>query len=179
MYWSMIPPASQIIGSVIFRVVVAVIVAVTIGGSYYYTYNRGFSRAELAGQVKLSEYKEMVALEVRVAEARVREVERVMNKKLQEQQAEKEREIESINARHRALVSSLRERASRPATVPTPKADPTPAPAPQCAGEGSTGQRLYREDAEFLAGEAAKGDILRQALRAARAAYQALVDKLQ
>lgn len=56
-----------------------------------------------------------------------------------------------------ALADSLRDRPERPAAVPG--ADAASAPA-----EGCTGATLYRGDALFLAGEAARADRLRAAL---------------
>ena len=80
-------------------------------------------------------------------------------------QKEKENAIKALNKRHAAIVSGLQQRPSRP---PEPAATEV-STAPVCSGTGSTGDRLYREDAEFLIGEAAKADILRQALKACRA----------
>lgn len=71
---------------------------------------------------------------------------------------EKVNEIRSINDRHRAQLDGLRLRASRPG-VPT-------AATPECPREGSSGAELSREDAQFLAGEAANAAILSAALKA-------------
>lgn len=85
--------------------------------------------------------------------------------KLTEQLKDKEDAIKSINKRHATIVSGLRQRTERPITVPTVKEASS---APVCTGTGSTGEQLYRQDAEFLIGEAAKADILREALKTCR-----------
>ena len=86
--------------------------------------------------------------------------------KLTEQLKDKEDAIKSINKRHAAIVSGLRQRTERPITIPTVKEAGS---ASVCTGTGSTGEQLYRQDAEFLIGEAAKADILREALKTCRA----------
>ena len=85
--------------------------------------------------------------------------------KLAEQLKDKENAIKSINKRHAAIVSGLRQRTERPITITTIKEVSS---ASVCTGTGSTGEQLYRQDAEFLIGEAAKADILREALKTCR-----------
>lgn len=60
----------------------------------------------------------------------------------------RDEEINSILAERDALAKRLRNRASRPQV--TPKTSETPAPC--------TGAQLFREDGEFLVGEAARAD---------------------
>jgi len=74
---------------------------------------------------------------------------------------EKDREIHNLNKRNAAIISSLQSRPQR--TTSDPITD-TKVTAPEPTGTGSTGQQLFREDAEFLIGEAAAADILRKAL---------------
>lgn len=87
---------------------------------------------------------------------------------------DKDAEIRNLNARATALTNSLRERPSRPTTdsssVPS-TASVGPAPA-SCTGSG-----LSREDAEFLAGEAARADELRASLRQCLNQYSTLIPK--
>lgn len=84
---------------------------------------------------------------------------------LVKQLKDKEDAIKNLNQRHAAIVNGLRQRTERPITVPTVKEASS---ASVCTGTGSTGEQLYREDAEFLIGEAAKADILREALKTCR-----------
>ena len=60
-------------------------------------------------------------------------------------------EIKNLTARNSELIASLRERSSRP-PAETPK--PDAGAAPQSCPPGATGAQLYREDGEFLVGEA-------------------------
>ena len=98
-------------------------------------------------------------------QALVLEQEQQHKAKLTEQLKDKEDAIKGINKRHAAIVSGLRQRTERPLTVPSVKEVSS---APVCTGTGSTGEQLYRQDAEFLIGEAAKADILREALKTCR-----------
>ena len=85
--------------------------------------------------------------------------------KLTEQLKDKEDAIKSINKRHAAIVSGLRQRTERPITLTF---STETSGSSVCTGAGSTGEQLYRQDAEFLIGEAAKADILREALKTCR-----------
>jgi hypothetical protein len=98
-------------------------------------------------------------------QALVLEQEQQHKAKLTEQLKDKEDAIKGINKRHAAIVSGLRQRTERPLTVPSVKEVSS---ASVCTGAGSTGEQLYRQDAEFLIGEAAKADILREALKTCR-----------
>jgi uncharacterized protein HemX len=74
----------------------------------------------------------------------------------------KNREIESITSQYDLIVGELRQRSSRVSD------------ATHC--KGTTGAELSREDAEFLAGEAARADKLRSALNACYQQYEAMYD---
>lgn len=84
---------------------------------------------------------------------------------LVKQLKEKEDAIKTLNQRHASIVSGLRQRTERPLTLSFPIEANSPSIG---TGTGSTGQQLYREDAEFLIGEAVKADILREALKTCR-----------
>ena len=71
---------------------------------------------------------------------------------------EKTSEIRTINDRHRAQLDGLRLRASR---IGVPLSTSI-----ECPREGSSGAELSKEDAQFLAGEAAHAAILSSALKA-------------
>ena len=77
-------------------------------------------------------------------------------------QLQKENEIKAINSKHDAIVSSLRNRPERTIQVESTSCSAV------CAGTGSTGQQLFREDAEFLIGEATKAMILKESLTSCR-----------
>lgn len=86
---------------------------------------------------------------------------------LVESQKEKENAIKDLNKRHAAIVSSLQQRPQRPASQEAFN------PSTVCTGAGSSGDRLYREDAEFLIGEASRAEVIKQALRACRQQLEA------
>ena len=75
---------------------------------------------------------------------------------------EKENAIKDLNKRHSVIVNSLQQRPTRQTTNKETSSSPV------CTGTASTGDRLYREDAEFLIGEATRAEIIKQALRACR-----------
>ena len=75
---------------------------------------------------------------------------------------DKENEIKAINSKHDAIVSSLRNRPERTTIKEVNNCSAV------CARTGSTGEQLFREDAEFLIGEATKAMILRESLTACR-----------
>ena len=76
------------------------------------------------------------------------ETERSMQRKVDTVVEEKNREIARIKRSHAAVVAGLQQRTERPAELPA-----SPETAQNC-----TGSDLYRQDAEFLAGEAARAD---------------------
>lgn len=85
-----------------------------------------------------------------------------LQKKIVLTQLSKENEIKAINSKHNAIVSSLRNRPERITIKETNSCTSV------CSGTGSTGEQLFREDAEFLIGEASKAMILRESLTACR-----------
>jgi hypothetical protein len=120
----------------------------------------GFSYGKSRERNKFLEYQQtQKALEI--------ERENKYQESLVKAQKEKENAIKDLNKRHAAVVSSLQQRTQRPTSK-----DQTSAPT-VCTGTGSTGDRLYREDAEFLIGEAARAEVIKQALRACRQQLEA------
>lgn len=79
-------------------------------------------------------------------------------------------DLGNVNAGLSADLDRLRNRPRRPTTVPQTS-------SATCAG--STGAELSREDAEFLAGEAARADKLRASLSACYSAYDAVSNSKQ
>lgn len=82
-----------------------------------------------------------------------------------------------LDRMYRDVLRSVSDRRSRP-VPPAAGADTTaPRPVPGTDRLG-TGAELYREDAEFLAGEAARADQIRLALVTCRTQYQVMADLL-
>jgi hypothetical protein len=99
-----------------------------------------------------------------------REKEQLMQAQADRLRQEKDREIKNLNARAIALTSSLQQRADRATTISEGTANPsTGQGGPRC-----TGAELSRQDAEFLAGEAARADSLRLALQQCQTQYDAV-----
>lgn len=76
---------------------------------------------------------------------------------------DKENEIHNINKRYGAAIDSLRNRPERTTTIFKDRSTPAECPRERC-----TGEQLFREDAEFLIGEATKAMILRESLASCR-----------
>lgn len=91
-----------------------------------------------------SEYQEAMREEVLKAQKTSLE----LVNKLQEDNRKKDEKIKDISSKHSALLSSLSDRTSR-----DQRNSSTPGSASTC-----TGAELYREDGEFLAGEAARAE---------------------
>ena len=85
-----------------------------------------------------------------------------LQKKLVSIQQDKENEIKAINVKHSAIINSLRNRPERITLQETNNCTAV------CSRTGSTGEQLFREDAEFLIGEATKAETLKQSLTACR-----------
>jgi len=151
---------------------IAVVVALLGGGFFAYksAYNSGFSSAETKAQLKMSEYKESQRKALEKLEAENRKTEEELVTRILEAQAEKDNEINEINIAHQRLVDSLRDRARRIDRDAQAREDSTAATA-NCPRAACTGAELSREDAEFLAGEAAFADTLRKALEFCRATW--------
>jgi hypothetical protein len=105
------------------------------------------------------------------AQAAAREKEQALQANADQLRKEKDREIRDLSARTAALTNSLRDRAARP----TAEAGAVSSTAGAgCAPASCTGAGLSREDAEFLAREAARADELRASLKQCIAQYQAI-----
>jgi len=107
-----------------------------------------FNYGELRVQSKFDSYKREQA-ELNLKQIKEHQAHTIKYKQ------EKEDEIRSINARHASIVSSLQQRPTREQSPTLPVVS---------SGARSTGKQLFREDAEFLIGEATRAEILKQAL---------------
>jgi hypothetical protein len=105
------------------------------------------------------------------AQAAAREKEQELQASADLLRKDKDREIRDLNARTAALTNSLRDRPSRPTTEASTVSSTASA---GCAPSSCTGAGLSREDAQFLAGEAARADELRASLKQCHAQYQAI-----
>lgn len=141
-------------------------VAAAAGAGYY----KGIGH----GQAEVQQAWDKEKAEQYAAYAKGQELARQKEQQLQADadrlRRDKDAQIRNINARAAALANSLRDRDSR-ATATDSTAGHTSAGQ---TGSRCTGSELSREDAEFLAGEAARADQLRAALRQCVAQYESL-----
>ena len=143
--------------------------AVAIAGSAGLYKGRDIGMAEVQHQWD----KERAAQEAEyaAAQAAAREKEQALQASADQLRQEKDREIRNLNARAVALSNSLRDRPTRPSPESSPVSSTASVgcPVPVCTGTG-----LSKEDAGFLAGEAARGDELRTLLKQCHAQYEAI-----
>ena len=103
------------------------------------------------------------------AQLRAREREQTLRETVDHLRGEYGQKIQRITVERDALVRELRRRPERPADyVPPAAAVAGTEPAASCSGD-----QLYRDDGEFLAGLAASADTVRASLMECRAAYDA------
>jgi hypothetical protein len=146
----------------------ATLAVVAASGAGYYK-GIGHGRAEVQ-QAWDKEKAEQYAEYAKGQEA-ARQKEQQLQYEADRLRRDKDAQIRNINARATALANSLRDRNSRTAPAANPSAGDT---GTGQTGSRCTGSELSREDAEFLAGEAARADQLRAALRQCVAQYEAL-----
>lgn len=146
--------------------------AVAIAGSAGLYKGRDIGMAEVQHQWD----KERAAQEAEyaAAQAAAREKEQALQASADQLRQEKDREIRNLNARAVALSNSLRDRPTRPTAESSPVSSTASVgcPIPVCTGTG-----LSKEDAGFLAGEAARGDELRALLKQCYSQYETLMPK--
>lgn len=143
-----------------------IIASVAFGGGYI----QGKSAGKAQVQQAWDKERAQLAEEHAKNEALAREKERAMQADADKLRQEKNREIREINARATALVNSLRNRADRPAT----NGSVSSASEPGRTSSVCTGAELSKQDAEFLAGEAARADEIRAALQQCYKQYQSV-----
>ena len=144
-----------------------VLVAAIAGSAGYW---RGHNAGEAKVQAAWDRERAQLAEEHAKAMAAAREKEQALQANADQLRQEKDDEIRTINERAAALVAdSLRKRPARAQAGAVSSAAGAGCPAPVCTGAG-----LSREDAEFLAREAARADELRASLAQCVKQYQAL-----
>lgn len=145
------------------------VIAILAAGSVGMYQGRGLGKAEV--QQKWDRERAAQEAEYAAAQNAAREKEQALQASADSLRKEKDREIRDLNARATALANSLRDRPTRPTT----EASALPSAAANgSTAAGCTGEKLYRPDSEFLAGEAARGDELRALLRQCHAQYEAV-----
>lgn len=134
----------------------------------------GYSQGAKSVQAELDAYRAATAMAQEQLREQALARERDLQAKAEQVKKELGREKTRLAAVQRELADSLRKRPDRPSEpgLPAPAGDRN-APA------GCTGSELYRGDAQFLIGLAARADTLRLQLAACQAAYGAAVKSAQ
>lgn len=142
--------------------VIAIVLA--FGGGYYKGNSAGQAEIQQKWDQERADQLAKYADEQEAARKRERELQDGADRLRQE----KDREVREITARNTALVNSLRSRSERPAQV----SGVSQAASNGQAGTSCDGSKLYRQDSEFLAREAARADEIRVALKQCLQQYE-------
>lgn len=129
-------------------------------------YLRGMSHGKSIIQTRWDAEKVVQERVVQAQAEKTRQAERQLQAKADTIAKEKQSELENLKRKHASVVAGLRDR---------PRRD-TPGQLPGNTGASEsplvcTGAELPREDAEFLAGEAARADEIRAELEACYVQY--------
>lgn len=138
-------------------VIAGVIIIVMIATAYFKGYYKGKDAVQ-------SEWDKVVAEQT----IKTVEVERNLRTKIDAVVEDKNREIARIKRIHASVVAGLQQRPERDSVSTNPEA------AQNCSGAG-----LYREDAGFLAGEAARADLYAIELKSCYKAYDEVLNGIE
>lgn len=137
-------------------------------------YGAGYYNGKVAGKKEVQQLwdKQIAqqALDHAEAQEKARKKEQAMQASADVLRQEKDREIRNLNARATALANSLQQRADRN----TQAGQGSTGSGNGQTGPRCTGAELSRQDAEFLAREAARADSLRALLVQCHAQYDAV-----
>lgn len=151
-------------------VVVGFVLAVAAAGSAGLYKGHDLGMAEV--QQKWDRERAQQEAQYAAAQAAAREKEQALQARANKLRQEKDREIRNLNARASALANSLRE---RPARAAAQSGDVSHSAGTGSAAQSCTGAGLAREDAEFLAREAARGNETRALLKQCRDQYDTVI----
>ena len=118
-------------------------------------------------------------IELNISKENFKLKERSLNAQIELQQSfdniqkEKDAKIKNLNARVASLTRSLQERPSRPEPSRIPDNSRV-----EEVRQGSTGAGLYREDSQFLLGEAARAELIKEELLGCYKSYDAAKEAL-
>lgn len=159
------------IGSLYIRLAVWVVIAACIVSVFGAVYYKGFE----AGKEKVQTLWNTETVERQRKELEAQVATRIAEEKLRKAEIERreahEKEILGIKSRYNSVINSLRHRRARENSVPAAAKDTED-------GKACTGAGLYRQDGEFLAGEAARADELRTQLETCYIKYNSIYQQL-
>lgn len=152
------------------RAIIAMLVAAVLAIAGWAIHESGLDAGRAEIQAKWEEQRIKDAAAAVQANLQARDREQALQSTVDRIRQEKTHEIRHLSAARDAALRELRNRDERPAVVgdAASVADPAgPGPAASC-----TGDKLFRQDAEFLVWEAARADEVRAHLSECRAAYE-------
>lgn len=129
-------------------------------------YLKGMGHGKSIVQSRWDAEKVVQERAVQVQADKARQAERQLQAKADTIAKEKQNELENLKRKHASIVAGLRDRPRRDITGQLP-GNPRITESPAVC----TGAELPREDAEFLAGEAARADEIRAELEACYVQY--------
>jgi len=159
------------LSSIYVRLAVWVVVAACVLSVFGAVYYKGVE----AGKEKVTTEwnKEKVVRQKQELEAQV--ATRIAEENLRKAEIERreayEKQIFTIKTKYNSVINSLRHRRARESSVPTTAKDTED-------GKACTGSGLYRQDGEFLAGEASRADELRSKLETCYTQYNDVYKQL-
>ncbi len=149
--------------------VVLVIVALLAGAWKCYVVGRNDGRAQVA---QMWDQERAATAKAHADEqARARAREQSLQRDADQTRQEKQREIARLTRQRDAALDSLRQRPDRPDVAANGQATASANTGP--GASACAGSQLYRPDAEFLVGEAARSDFIRIQLAQCQARYHA------
>jgi hypothetical protein len=147
---------------------IAVLIAL-VSGLGYITYNHIYDKGAASVQVKWDKIEAERSVIIAEQESKKALAELAMKKESDAQLRLLNEKNKSLNATVVAITRELRNRPNRPSSTNVPG---NTTPEPTCTG--STGKELYRADAEFLIGEAARAERLIILLESCKAQYNSV-----
>jgi hypothetical protein len=139
----------------------------TMAALYFRGVKDGTARTTLQWEVKVAQQYAQAAAREATVKAQNAQLQTYVQT-LTEAEAHESARVDRLT---RSILGSVQARDTRP---PAPDADTGRGPTAGDAPRFGTGAELYREDSQFLIGEAARADQIRTALRTCTAQYNAV-----
>lgn len=149
------------------RIIAAVVALIVSFLSGWWINGNRWEADYLALKVKQEKAIAAAAEAARQFERQAREKEQDLQASADAERKRKDEKIRNLNTQLASAINSLRQRTSRssaPVSVSCPAGNPKDS-------QGATGANLFREDAEFLAREAARADEIVEELMSCYRAY--------
>lgn len=152
-------------------------VAIALAAFFFWHKVQVSSAVEIALAAQEMTFKEQLLVEQQKVQELTSKTNLEIKQAVDQAEKEKQDEILGIKSKYNSIIAGLRERNSRKDTGSSTGSGSNSESTARC-----TGKELYREDAEFLLGEATRADEIRIALKACYKQYDAVkisTDKLR